>query len=153
MEIQVQQNNVIRKIEELFEKYKNKSICVVGATSCGKTTMIEKLKNCRDMDAEIFPLLTKEEKKYVCQVPWTKEIGKKMNELVKKNIKSIVGRPVFGTVIIKSDIIIYLDIDDNLLFKRCKKRGVNFTDAINMKKGIENELSQHSGVIKINIQE
>lgn len=153
MEINVQQKDVVEKMEELFEEHKNKSVCVVGTTSCGKTTLIEELKYCRDMDTEVFPLLTEEERSYVCQTPWTKEIGRKMKELVREKVKSIVGKPVFGTVVIKSDIIIYLNIENDLLEKRCKKRGVNFADSINMKAEIENEVSQQESVIRVNIGE
>lgn len=41
----------------------------------------------QDMDELIFPLLSEEEKDYVCTTPWTEEIGKKMDELVHKKLR------------------------------------------------------------------
>lgn len=38
------------------------------------------------MNKVIFPLLTKEESDYVCQTPWTKEIGKKMTYFVRTKL-------------------------------------------------------------------
>jgi len=92
------------------------------------------------MDELVFPLLTKKEKKYVCQTPWTQNIGKTMTQLVKTKVKVQSGRPVFGTVVINSDLIIYLKISDKLLKERTKKRGVNFTDAKNMQRQIEQDI-------------
>ena len=53
-----------------------------------------------DMDELIFPLLSEEEKKYVCTTPWTEEIGQKMDELVRERVKIKKGYPVFGTVLL-----------------------------------------------------
>ena len=90
------------------------------------------------MDKVIFPLLTKEESDYVCQTPWTKEIGEKMTYLVKTKLKIKQGEPLFGTVLI--DLIIYLHINDELLNKRTNLRNVNFTNAKNIQTEIEEEI-------------
>ena len=94
------------------------------------------------MDKEIFPLLTKEESDYVCQTPWTKEIGKKMDELVRKKLTIKPGVPMFGTVLLDCDLIVYLHISDELLEKRTKSRNVNFEDAKNMQIKIEDEIDK-----------
>ena len=91
------------------------------------------------MDKIVFPLLTDEEKKYVCQEPWTPEIGKTMDKLTRERVKIKPGQPVFGTVIIDCDLIIYLDISDELLLERTKNRNVNFEDAKKMKDSIEKD--------------
>lgn len=41
-----------------------------------------------------------------------------MDELVRERIKIISGNPVFGTVLLACDLIVYLDICDELLLKR-----------------------------------
>ncbi len=92
------------------------------------------------MDKIIFPLLSDEEKKYVCQTPWTPEIGETMDRLVKERIRIKPGQPVFGTVIIDCDLIIYLDISDELLQERTKSRNVDYKDAKNMKDSIEKDI-------------
>lgn len=124
----------------IFEENKDKRICVIGTTCTGKTTLIEKLNIGEDMDKLIFPLLTKEESDYVCQTPWTEEIGKKMDELVKNKLSIKAGTPLFGTVLLNCDLIIYLHIKDSLLLERTKLRNVDFENAKNMQQKIEDEI-------------
>lgn len=57
-----------------------------------------------------------------------------MDGYVKEKIKTRVNEPVFGTVPIESDIITYLNINDELLKERCKRRGVKHKEALGMKK-------------------
>lgn len=138
--ISVDINKVGYILSEIFKKYNNKRICVVGTTCCGKSYLINKLDNCRDMDDEIFPLLNDEEKRTVCKTPWTSEIGAIMDRYVKEKIITKPMYPVFGTVVINSDLIIYLNINKSLLKERCEIRGVNINDSLNMKSKIEKEL-------------
>lgn len=132
----------IEELNQIFESNKDKRICVLGTTCTGKSTLINELEIGVDMDKEIFPLLTKEESDYVCQTPWTKEIGKKMDELVRKKLTIKPGVPMFGTVLLDCDLIVYLHISDELLEKRTKSRNVNFEDAKNMQIKIEDEIDK-----------
>lgn len=75
-------NDIIYKLREIFDNNKEKRICVLGTTCTGKSTFINEMNIGQDMDELIFPLLSEEEKEYVCTTPWTEEIGKKMDELV-----------------------------------------------------------------------
>ena len=148
------QLSYIKKIKKLFTENKDKRICVIGTTCTGKTTIINKLKIGLDMDEEIFSLLTKEETDYVCQTPWTREIGEKMDYFVKTKLKIDPGFPLFGTVLIDCDLIIYLHINDELLKKRTDLRKVNFINAKNMQIKIEEELNNTDiKTIKIEITE
>ena len=126
----------INELKNVLDKNKDKRVCVLGTSCTGKTTYLNYAKNGLDMDKIIFPLLSEEEKEYVCQ------IGATMERLVKEKIKIEPGIPVFGTVIIDCDLIVYLDIEDSLLRERTKARNVNFTDVKNMKDGIEKELKE-----------
>ena len=130
----------INELKKVLDKNQDKRVCVVGTSCTGKTTYLNHAKNGLDMDKIIFPLLSKDEKEYVCQTPWTPEIGETMDRLVKERIKIQPGEPVFGTVVIDCDLIVYLDIEDKLLKERTKSRNVNYEDAKNMKAGIEAEL-------------
>lgn len=130
----------INELKNILQKNIDKRIVVVGTTCAGKTTLLDRIGNCSDMDKLIFPKLSKEEREYVCQVPWTEEIGEFMDRLVKERIKTEAGNPVFGTVVLDSDLIIYLDIDDNLLMERTQKRKVSFEDAKRMDDGIRQEI-------------
>lgn len=93
------------------------------------------------MDKLVFPLLTQDEKDYVCQNPWTPEIGETMTRPTKERVKVEAGKPVFGTVLLDADRIVYLKISDELLRKRTGKRDVSFDDAKNMQTHIEDEIA------------
>ncbi len=144
---------VVKQLEEIFEKNKDKRILVIGTTCTGKTTFVEKIKNVNDMDKLIFPLLSKEEEKYVCSHPWTKDIGKTMTRLTKERIEIKKGVPLFGTVLLDCDLIIYLKITDKLLKERCSMRKADFKNAKNMQKMILEEIEEsHIPYIKIKIE-
>lgn len=137
-------SSLVKQLEEIFLDNSNKRIIVVGTTCTGKSFLIKHLKNSLDMDDLVFPLLTPEEAAYVCQTPWTEEIGKTMSLLVKTKIKVQKGHPVFGTVVLDSDLIVYLKISDALLKERCILRNANFVDAKNMQAQIESEIKKSS---------
>jgi len=133
-------DNLINKLQVLLNKNQDKRIVVIGTTCVGKTTFLENIKNAYDMDKLIFPLLTKKEKEYVCQSPWTPETGKTMSRLVREKIKIEKGKPLFGTVLLNCDLIVYLEISDKLLKKRVLKRSSSFIDAKNMQKSIDRQI-------------
>ncbi len=120
------------ELVSLLAGYRDRRVCVVGTTCSGKSTLMAKIPDARDMDAEIFPLLSEEESRFVCQEPWKPEIGQAMNRFVRERVKAVTGRPVFGTVVIDCDVIVILKISDELLRERCARRGVSFEDARNM---------------------
>lgn len=63
-----------------------------------------------------------------------------MDELVKTKLKIVPGSPMFGTVLLDCDLIIYLHITDELLLERTKLRNQDFNNAKNMKLQIEKEI-------------
>ena len=144
-------NEYIEELKEIFNNNKDKRILVIGTTCTGKSTLIKNLGMGLDMDKVIFPLLTKEESDYVCQTPWTKEIGEKMTYFVRTKLTIQPGEPLFGTVLIDCDLIIYLHITDELLKKRTNLRNVDFINAKNMQTEIEDEIKKSN--IKVIILE
>lgn len=130
----------IEELMQIFNDNKDKRICVLGTTCTGKSTLITNANIGVDMDKEIFPLLTEEETEYVCRTPWTEEIGNKMDELVRAKLSIKPGTPMFGTVLLDCDLIVYLHIDDELLFERTKLRNADFNNAKNMQQKIEEEI-------------
>ena len=130
----------IEQLIEIFEENRDKRICVLGATCTGKTTLIKGTNIGLDMDEEIFPLLTEEETEYVCRTPWTQEIGNRMDELVRTKLSIKQGTPMFGTVLLDCDLIVYLHINDDLLLERTKLRNTDFSNAKNMQQKIEEEI-------------
>jgi len=131
-------DDVIRIIYENNDK----RICVVGTTCTGKSSLIKQSGVGIDMDKLLYPMLTEEETAYIDQVPWTPKIGSYVDDLAKDRIKIECGSPVFGTVVLPCDLIIYLDIDNETLKQRCQTRKVNFEDAKNMNEQIKEDLSK-----------
>ncbi|MEK9183491.1 MAG: hypothetical protein AAB890_00250 [Patescibacteria group bacterium] len=146
------QNELISELTKILEANRDKRIVVVGTTCTGKSTLIQEIKDAHDMDELVFPLLSKEEDDYVCQKPWTSEIGQTMIRLVKEKVKVEPGKPVFGTVVLDSDLIIYLHISDELLEERTNLRNHTLEDAKNMQKQIEEEIKKSQiPVIKLSV--
>ena len=134
--------NNSEELSKIFEDNIDKRICVLGTTCTGKTTLINETNLGLDMDEEIFPLLSKKETDYVCSTPWTEDIGKKMDELVRTRLSIKPGIPMFGTVLLDCDLIVYLHISDELLLERTKLRNVDFENAKKMQQSIENEIKK-----------
>jgi len=136
------QEVLVGELKKILDANKNKRIVVVGTTCTGKSTFVKQIKGVFDMDELVFPKLSKEEKDYVCQNPWTKEIGRTMVKLTKARVRVEEGKPVFGTILLDSDLVIELKISDNLLRKRTASRNVDFEDAKNMQRQIEGEIKK-----------
>ena len=135
-------DSVVQELDNILKKYSSKRVVVLGTTCCGKSTYLQSIPYAVDMDEIVFPLLSQEESDYVCQTPWTLEIGETMIRLTKERVKIEPGKPVFGTVLLDADLIVYLDISDKVLKQRCNKRNVNYEDAKNMQKSIEEEIQE-----------
>ena len=74
-----------------------------------------------------------------------------MDELVRTRLIIKPGIPMFGTVLLDCDLIVYLHISDELLLERTKLRNVDFMSALNMQKNIEKEINA-SSIPKIYIE-
>ena len=136
-------SDTINTLVAVFEKHKTERVCVISTTCCGKSTILREIPYCVDMDEIAFLNITEEEAAFINQTPWTKEIGEKVDELTYKNARIQPGSPMFGTVIVDCDVVVYLDISDELLENHCKKRGVNYLDAKNMQKAINEDWNNH----------
>ncbi len=132
----------LNEVKTILDEHKSERVVVVGTTCTGKSTLLKNIEGALDMDEVLFPQLSDEEKAFVSQKPWTEEIGQTMIHFAKKRIKIEPGHPVFGTVVLEADRILYLHIDDELLQERVQKRGKDFEDAKNMQKQIESEIEQ-----------
>lgn len=65
---------------------KKQRVCVVVTSCTGKSTYLKHANNWLDMDEIIFPLLTEQEKQYVCQTPWTQERSKIMKKIIREKM-------------------------------------------------------------------
>ena len=136
-------DETINTLKAIFEKHVNDRVFVLATICCGKTTLVSKIPNCMDADDIAFVDITEKELAIISQVPWTKEVGDTVDSLVYRNVKIKPGYPVFGTVIVDCEVVVYLDINDDLLAEHCKKRGKIFTDAKNIKEAIERDWNYH----------
>jgi len=138
MAIKTSAKETINVLNAIFEKHINDKICVLGTTCCGKSTLQEQIPGTVDMDEALWPQLTKDEEEYICQKPWTREIGNFTRKLAKERVTVKEGQPIFSLILLDCEVIVYLDISDDLLAEHCKKRRSAFLDAKNVKDAIEN---------------
>lgn len=143
MAIQTSAQETINALNAIFDKHKKERICVLGTTCCGKTSLLKQIPDGIDLDDELWPQLSKEEAEFISQKPWTNEIGDFIDKLVYEKISVKVGHPLFTTIIVDCDVVVYLDISDELLAEHCKKRGNNFSDSKNVKNSIEEDWNNH----------
>ncbi|GHV06060.1 hypothetical protein FACS1894217_04020 [Clostridia bacterium] len=138
----------LNTLKAIFERHKDERICVIGTTCAGKTTLVNLLADyhCVDMDAVLWPNLPEHETAHLnelLQKPWCKELGDEVDRLTYKYLKAEPGCPLFSSVIVDCEAVVYLDITDDLLLAHCKKRNVAFEDAQKMKVAIEGDWNNH----------
>lgn len=112
----------LASLQKLLRANKKKRVVVLGPPCIGKSSLVQQIPESRDMDDILFPQLSLEEKRVVFRKPWRPSVGQKMKELARQKIVVEPGRPVFATVILEADLIIWLQIDDLLLQRRIANR-------------------------------
>ena len=117
--------DTVRELKAIFTRHKNERVCVIGTICSGKSTLLKQIPNCVDLDDELWPQLSKEEAAFISRTPWTQEISDEIDRLIYEKITVKAGFPLFGTVILDCEAVVYLDIDDELLMDHCKKRGIS----------------------------
>ena len=143
MAIQISAQETVNALHAIFERHKKDRICVLGTTCCGKTTLLKQIPGCVDLDEELWPQLTGEEADFISRKPWTKEIGDFIDNLVYERISVKPGHPLFTTIIVDCEAVVYLDINDALLAEHCRKRENSFTDAKKVKDAVEEDWNHH----------
>jgi hypothetical protein len=123
-------------LADLLKDLSKVRVNAVGTTCCGKSYAVRSIPGAIDMDALLFtgingqpPLLNAVERKYACQKPWTEEIGLTMQRWARERVRINPGEPVFGTVLLPADEHIYLNIHDDLLRERVRRRSKSFLEA------------------------
>ena len=122
--------------EAIFEKHKNERICVLSTTCTGKTTMIKQKPYWVDVDDVLGKVMTSDEIAFCSQVPWTEEIGNIYDKIMFERVKVEKGHPLFCSVILDCDVVVFIDISDKNLLDHCQKKGVDFNYALQMKEEI-----------------
>lgn len=141
-------SETLNALKAIFEKHKDERVCVIGTPCVGKSTLLNQLPeyNCEDLDEVLWPFIPKEEMKLfneLAKEPWTIEFSNEIDRLVYKYSRVKPGCPLFTSVIVDCEAVVYLDISDELLAEHCKKRGDSFTDTKNIKEAIEGDWNNH----------
>ena len=140
-------------LESLLEKYKDKRVLVLAPPSVGKSTILQHIEGGVDLDM-VFDDMPEEFKRHVLhhehpfmfidgdrktvkyaekefdstsdehQAP-LKETTELLTEYTKSKISIEAGRPVFGSTLVDSDVVIYLKISEEELKKRIESRNTN----------------------------
>ena len=137
-------NETLNTLKAIFNNHKTERVCVIGTICVGKSTILKRLSdyNCLDMDSELWPNIPPDEMELfskLSQEPWTKEFGDEIDRLTYKYLKVKPGYPMFTSVIVDCEAVVYLDISDSLLTQHCEIRNVSFGDAKNIKEAIEDD--------------
>jgi hypothetical protein len=135
----------INTLAAIFEKHSQERVCVIGTICVGKTTLLRRLSGfgCEDLDSVLWPNLPDEETAFLSQRPWTEEMGAEIDRLIRRDVRIRPGHPLFTSVIVDCEVVVYLDIADDILAEHCKKRGEDFTDAKSIKEAIEEDWDIH----------
>lgn len=141
-------NETINTLKAIFEKHKNERVCVIGTVCVGKSTILNQLQeyHCEDLDAVLWPYIPIEEMALFSKLskePWSIEFGNEIDRLIYKYAKIKPGSPLFTTVIVDCEAVVYLDISDELLAEHCLKRGDSFKDSKQIKEAIEGDWNNH----------
>lgn len=139
-ELEPNPNYNAAKLYEILKLFADRRVVVVGTTCSGKSTLQQQIPGTLDMDKLIFPLLTEQERTFVCQDQWTEEIGEFMTEVTRQRVNIEPGKPLFGTVVLDADVIVHITISDQLLQERTAMRNVSFENAKNMQAQLEQNI-------------
>lgn len=141
---------IAQRLLVILEKYKDKRVLVLAPPCFGKTTILKHIKNGIDMDI-VFDTMPEEFKRHVLHheypimfidgdretikftekkfVPgdnkseeYLEDTTRLLTEYVNSHLKIVPGRPVFGTNIIDTDVIVYLKLSDDDLDARLQSR-------------------------------
>lgn len=135
--------DTVQKLKEIFENNSEKRILVLGTTCAGKTTLLKSLPECLDMDALVWELLPEELQEELSCPAWTDEMSKKWREYVikaKQIVKIEPGHPLFAATSFDSDMTVYLNISENTLCERTKKRNTDYETAVECDNRIKEEI-------------
>lgn len=139
------------ELKKVLAANSDKRITVIATTCTGKTTIMKELPGVVAL-SELIPPLTAEQKAYIMQTPWTREIGETVWKWYGEKALITPGKPAFGTVLgSNTELVVYLKIDDTLLRKRTTLRNVQFSDAKAMQGWIEERIAS-SGLPVITVQ-
>jgi thymidylate kinase len=136
-------HDTIQKLRQIFDTNSNKRILVLGTTCAGKTTLVKSLPECLDQDEICWALLPKELQEKLSKGSWTEEMIESWNKHVYNVTQTVeieIGWPLFAGSIFKSDIVIYLNINEETLRERTKKRNIAYEAALKYDNEIKEKL-------------
>ncbi|MCL2373000.1 MAG: AAA family ATPase [Defluviitaleaceae bacterium] len=135
--------SVFAKLRGIFDENVDKRILVLGTSCCGKTTLLRDFPEGRDMDELIWAMLPEETQKRLDNTTWDEDMQNIWRQHVidaKQIIKIEPGHPLFAATLFASDIIVYLNIREETLRERVKKRGEDYAKVAANNERIKEEI-------------
>lgn len=141
-----------KRLESILSQHSDERVLVLGSPCVGKSTLLQHIRDGVDMDG-VFDEMPKKFKRYVLhqenpfmyidgdkktvkftEMAFLKDGVESMDYLEKTtnyltnfinlHTKIVPGRPVFGTCVVETDVIVYLNISDDILEQRIDSRGI-----------------------------
>lgn len=141
-----------KRLESILLQHLDERVLVLGPPCVGKSTLLQHIEEGVDMDV-VFDEMPKKFKRYVLhqenpfmyidgdkktvkftEMAFQKDDAENMGYLQKTtdyltsfinlHTKIVPGGPVFGTCVVDTDVIVYLDISDDILEQRIISRGI-----------------------------
>jgi hypothetical protein len=139
-----------KRLQSILLQHSDKRVLILGAPCSGKSTLLQHIKEGVDMDV-VFDKMPKKFKRYVLHqenpfmyidgdkktvkftergfltdsiedMSYLQKTTNYLTNFVNLYTKIIPGRPVFGTCVIETDVIVYLNISDDILEQRIDSR-------------------------------
>jgi len=125
------EQDIIRELRDIFDKYSDKRILVLGTTCAGKTTLLKHFPEGLDMDVVVMGTLPEElqDRFRKAPRPFAQDLVEIWNKYLETAIQTVeieAGHPLFAATVFRSDIIVYLNISDETLRERTMKRNFKY---------------------------
>ena len=140
-----------KRLESILLQYLDKRVLVLGCPCSGKSTLLQHIKEGVDMDI-VFDDMPKKFKKFVLHqenpfmyidgdkktvkftelaflkdsienMDYLKKTTDYLTRFINLHTKIVPGRPVFGTCVVETDVLVHLNISDVILEQRIQSRG------------------------------
>ncbi len=139
-----------KRLQSILLQHSNERVLVLGAPCVGKSTLLQHIKEGVDMDI-VFDKMPKKFKRYVLHqenpfmyidgdkktvkftqkeflkdsienIGYLQKTTDYLTRFVNLHAKIVPGKPAFGTCIIETDVVVYLNISDDTLEQRIDSR-------------------------------
>ena len=141
------------KLLTILSNHSHKRALILGPPCSGKSTLLQHIPSGIDMDI-VFDDMSKKDKQYLLHhenpmmfidgdretikftekkfnikdddnIEYLRKTTESLTSYINQHVQVKQGHPVFGSVVIDADVIVYLNIEDELLESRIQNRSEN----------------------------